>query len=173
MRSRKFAPGRSIAVVFEHGEDFMAALADACDRHEVTQAFIPMFIAGFADAELVGTCKGLDEPEAPLWDTVRVEHVEALGAGTIARNSATGKLHPHIHTATGLKGDRAAGRTIHLVGARVQFLTELLMIVVRRPGLARCRIRTCLTCRCFTPGSVRRSQLSFLAVALPLSGPAP
>jgi hypothetical protein len=115
----------------------MAALAGACDRYEVTQAFIPMFIAGFADAELVGTCNGLDKPEAPLWDTVRVEHVEALGGGTIARNAATGRLHPHIHTATGLKGDGAAGRTSHLVGARVQFLTELLLIEVLGPEMVR------------------------------------
>jgi predicted DNA-binding protein with PD1-like motif len=140
VRSGEVTQGRSIVAIFEHGEDFMTALAAVCEQHQISQAVIPSFIAGFGEAELVGTCAGLERPEAPLWDTVRVEYVEALGAGTIARNTATGQLHPHIHTATGLKGDGAAGRTSHLVSARVQFLTELLIVellgvqLVRRPN---------------------------------------
>lgn len=139
MRSTEVTQGRSIVAVFEHGEDFMTALAAVCEQHQISQAIIPSFIAGFAEAELVGTCAGLERPEAPLWDTVRVEYVEALGAGTVARNTVTGQLHPHIHTATGIKGDGAAGRTSHLVSACVQFVTELLIVevlgvqLVRRP----------------------------------------
>lgn len=137
MRSSEITLGRSIAVVFEHGEDFMTALADACKQHQVTQAFIPTFIAGFSTVELVGTCEGLKNPLAPLWETVQVQHVEALGSGTIALNTATRQLHPHIHVATGLKGDGAAGRTSHLVSARVQFLTELLLVEVATPAMVR------------------------------------
>ena len=137
MRSTEIVTGRHFAVVFDHGEDFMTALTAACQEHGVTQAFIPMIIAGFATAELVGSCDGLSDPDAPLWETVVVEHVEALGAGTIAINPSTGALHPHIHTATGLKGQGAVGRTSHLVSARVQFLTELLLMEVTAPDFAR------------------------------------
>jgi predicted DNA-binding protein with PD1-like motif len=137
VRSSEVVQGRSIVAVFEHGEDFMEALIEACEVHVISQAFIPSFVAGFAEAELVGTCGGLEQPQAPLWQTVRVEHVEALGSGTIARNTATGHLHPHIHSATGLKGDGASGRTSHLVSARVQFLTELLIIELLSPQLVR------------------------------------
>lgn len=137
--------GRHLAVVFDHGEDFMPALTTDCLENGVTQAFIPMFIAGFATAELVDSCDALSDPDAPLWETV---HVEALGAGTIAINPSTRVLHPHIHTATGLKDQGAAGRTSHLVSARVQFLTELLLVESPSRSSPALRIPRSTTCRC-------------------------
>jgi hypothetical protein len=35
-------------VTFQHGDDFMASLADFCRENEVRQDYVPMFIAGSA-----------------------------------------------------------------------------------------------------------------------------
>jgi hypothetical protein len=68
MRSHELTIGRTFGVAFDHGEDFVTALAEFCREQGVRQGFIPMFIAGFAEAELVGTCGKLDNPQAPGWD---------------------------------------------------------------------------------------------------------
>ena len=47
------------------------------------------------------------------------------------------RVAPHIHVSVGLKAHSATGRTSHLLGARVQFLTELLIIEVRTPTMLR------------------------------------
>jgi hypothetical protein len=49
-----------------------------------------MFLAGFAEADIVGTCEKLDDPQAPVWTKVHVTNVEALGCGTIPRDDADG-----------------------------------------------------------------------------------
>jgi len=76
--------GRTIGVTFDHGEDFFTALADACRAQDVQQGYIPMFIADFSEANLVGTCDELDDPEAPVWSAVHLTNIEALGGGTLA-----------------------------------------------------------------------------------------
>lgn len=54
MRSHEMTIGRTIGVTFDHGEDFFTALAEACRTNNVRQGYIPMFIAGFAEARIVG-----------------------------------------------------------------------------------------------------------------------
>jgi predicted DNA-binding protein with PD1-like motif len=54
--------GRTFAVRFDHGEDFMTSLHDFCREQGVRQAFIPMFIAGLREVELVGTCEKVIDP---------------------------------------------------------------------------------------------------------------
>ncbi|MEU4586583.1 DUF296 domain-containing protein [Kitasatospora aureofaciens] len=98
-----------------------------------------MFIAAFSEAKIVGTWDGLTQPELPLWDHTRAEFVEAFGEGTHAHDPATGLILPHIHLAAGLKGDNADGRTSHLLSARVQFLSELLIVEVAGPTMTRPR----------------------------------
>jgi predicted DNA-binding protein with PD1-like motif len=89
MKTSELKPGRTFAAVFEHGDDFMSSLAGFCRDNGVRQGYIPMFLAGFAEAEIVGTCEKLDNPEAPVWSKVHVSNVEALGCGTIARAAPT------------------------------------------------------------------------------------
>ncbi|MEV5574497.1 PPC domain-containing DNA-binding protein [Spirillospora sp. NPDC052269] len=137
MRASELNLGRTFGVTFEHGEDFFEALAAFCQENNVSQGYIPMFIGAFSEAEIVGTCNGLSHPEQPLWDRTRVESVEALGGGTLAHNPTTGQILPHIHLAAGLKGDSADGRTSHLLSARVQFLSELLIVEVTEPTMTR------------------------------------
>ncbi|WP_034088325.1 PPC domain-containing DNA-binding protein [Streptacidiphilus albus] len=139
MRASELTLGRTFGVTFEHGEDFFQALAAFCEENEVRQGYVPMFIGAFSEAEIVGTCNGLTHPEEPLWDRTRVAHVEALGGGTLAFDSDTGLVLPHIHLAAGIKGDSAAGRTSHLLSARVQFLSELLITEVAAPTMTRPR----------------------------------
>ncbi len=48
MKTSELKPGRTFAVAFEHGEDFMPSLARFCHDNGVRQGYIPMFLAGFA-----------------------------------------------------------------------------------------------------------------------------
>ena len=138
MRASEMNVGRTFAVTFDHGDDFMTSLAKFCRDNGVQQGYIPMFLAGFAEADVVGTCEKLDDPNAPVWSKVHVANVEALGCGTIARDDADGIL-PHIHTSVGLKEHSATAHTSHLLAARVQFLTEMIIVEVDSPALTRPR----------------------------------
>lgn len=137
MRSRELTLGRSFAVAFDHGEDFFTALATFCQDNGVRQGFIPAFIAGFRDVQLVGTCEKLDNPKAPVWTSVHLSNVEALGTGTLAYDHAHDRVAPHIHVSVGLKEHSATGHTSHLLTATVQFLTEMLIIEVTAPDMQR------------------------------------
>lgn len=139
MRSHELTTGRTIGVVFDHGEDFYTALDQACRTHGVRQGYIPMFIAGLSSADIVGTCERLDDPNAPVWSKVQFTNVEALGCGTLAYDPDTELIQPHIHLTVGLKAHSAAGHTSHLLAATVQFLTELVIVEVVEPQLRRVR----------------------------------
>jgi predicted DNA-binding protein with PD1-like motif len=102
MKSTEVKAGRTFGVTFQHGDEFMASPADFCRENEVRQGYIPMFLAGFAEADIAGTCEKLEDPQAPVWTKVHVTNVEALGCGTIARGDADGIL-PHVHVTVGLK----------------------------------------------------------------------
>ncbi|MEV0269914.1 PPC domain-containing DNA-binding protein [Hamadaea sp. NPDC050747] len=135
--SQQLTLGRSFALVFDHGEDFFPTLTDFCATHNIRQGYIPMFIAGFATVDIVGTCDKLDNPQAPVWTKVHLTNVEAVGAGTIAWNPATDSISPHIHVAVGLKELSAQGYTSHLLDARVQFLVEMIITEVAEPSMHR------------------------------------
>jgi predicted DNA-binding protein with PD1-like motif len=139
MRASELTLGRTFGVTFEDGEDFFEALAAFCKENDVRQGYLPMFIGAFAEAEIVGTCDGLKYPEQPLWDRTCIEYVEALGSGTLAHDPESGLVLPHVHLAAGLKGNDAEGRTSHLLRARVQFLSELLIVEVAAPSMTRPR----------------------------------
>lgn len=139
MRSHELTLGRSFAVVFDHGDDFFTALADFCHDNGVRQGYIPGFIAGFSQVQIVGTCDKLDDPNAPVWTKVHLTNVEAFGGGTLAWDETNQRVAPHIHVAVGLKEHSATGHTSHLLGAQVQFLTEMLVIEVNTPEMHRVR----------------------------------
>jgi predicted DNA-binding protein with PD1-like motif len=137
MRSHELTLGRTFVVVFDHGEDFFTALADFCRTHNVRQGYIPTFIAGFSEAGIVGTCAKLENPQAPVWSSVHLTNVEALGGGTLAWNDTEDRLHPHIHVTVGLKEHSATGHTSHLLNAQVQFLTEMVLTEITSPIMDR------------------------------------
>lgn len=135
MRTHELVTGRTIAVVFDHGEDFFSSLQQACTDNEIQQGYIPMFIAGLSDASIVGTCERLADPGAPVWSAVHLSNVEALGGGTLA--SGPEGVSPHIHITVGRKEQSADGNTSHLLSATVQFLTEMVIVEVLSPRMAR------------------------------------
>ncbi|TCO37637.1 putative DNA-binding protein with PD1-like motif [Kribbella antiqua] len=139
MRAAELTMGRAFAIHFDHGDDFYTALAEFCAQHDVRQGFIPMFIAGLRDVQLVGTCEKLEDPDAPVWSAVHLENVEALGGGTLAYDEATGTVLPHIHVSVGLKAHSATAHTSHLLGATIHFLTELYLVEVSSPRMSRPR----------------------------------
>lgn len=138
-RSSQVSIGRTIVAVFDHGEDFYTALGQVCTEHNIRQAYIPSFIAGFVTADLVGTCQRLDDPQAPVWSKVQLSNIEALGGGTLAWDDTEDRLAPHIHIAVGLKEHSATGHTSHLLGATVQFLTEITIVEIAAPTMVRRR----------------------------------
>ncbi|GAA1713552.1 hypothetical protein GCM10009745_72320 [Kribbella yunnanensis] len=140
MRAAELTMGRTFAVHFDHGDDFYSALAEFCTQNDVRQGFVPMFIAGMRDVQLVGTCEMLEDPEAPVWSAVHLENVEAVGGGTLAYDEASGSVWPHIHVSVGLKSQSATAHTSHLLGARIQFLTEMYVVEVAGPRLSRERL---------------------------------
>lgn len=139
MHSREVTIGRTIVAVFEHGDDFYDALNRTCVEHGIRHGYIPMFIAGFARADLVGTCERLEDPQAPVWSKVQLSNIEASGAGTLAWDQTTNRVAPHIHVSVGLKEHSATGHTSHLLDATVQFLTEMIIIEVVDPPMSRRR----------------------------------
>jgi predicted DNA-binding protein with PD1-like motif len=137
LRSYELTTGRTFGVTFDHGDDFFPTLADFCRSNNVRHGYIPMFIAGFAEAEIVGSCEKLENPEAPVWSKVHLTGVEAMGCGTLAYNAETDTVLPHIHTSLGEKARSATGHTSHLLSARVQFLVEMLVVEVTAPVMTR------------------------------------
>jgi predicted DNA-binding protein with PD1-like motif len=137
MWSRETRVGRTIVVAFEHGDDFFSALREACHDNGIRSGYIPVFIAGFAAVDLVGTCERLENPQAPVWSKVQLSNVEALGGGTIAWDDTVAEIAPHLHVAVGLKELSATGYTSHLLNATVQFLTEMIIVELIDPVLHR------------------------------------
>jgi predicted DNA-binding protein with PD1-like motif len=130
MRYAQVTPGRQFVLALDHGEDFFAGLLKFCTEQNIRAGYIPTFVGGFRSARLVGSCEPLADPEAPLWEEVRVETLEALGGGTLAWDPADECLAPHIHVAAGIKGQAADGKVSHLLGATVQFVCEIPIVEV-------------------------------------------
>ncbi len=137
MQSHELVAGRTFGVTFDHGDEFFDTLRKFCQENGVRQGYIPMFIAGFAEAEVVGTCEKLQDPAAPLWSGVHLENAEVLGCGTLAYDEDNDQVLPHIHTTLGLKGHSATAHTSHLLSARVQFLVEMLVVEIQTPAMRR------------------------------------
>lgn len=137
MRSAELTTGRTFAIALDPGEDFFPALAEFCRNQGIRYGYIPMFLAAFAEADIVGTCGQVDNPNAPIWSKVHLTNVEALGCGTIAFDQETGEILPHIHTSLGEKERSATGYTSHLLAAKVQFLVEMILVEVTSPVITR------------------------------------
>lgn len=133
MKSAMLKVGRTFSVTFEHGKDFFSELREFCAENDVKQGYIPFFIAGMSEVELVGTCEKIEDKHAPIWSKVYLENVEALGAGTLAFDEETGQISPHIHVSIGQKTDSALARMSHLLNAKVLFLTEMVVVEVIEP----------------------------------------
>lgn len=135
MRTHNLVLGKTVAVIFDHGEDFFGSLRQACADSGIRQGYIPMFIAGLSDVSIVGTCEKLADPAAPVWSSVQLSNVEALGGGTLA--SGPDGVNPHIHITVGRKEQSADGSTSHLLSATVQFLNEMIINEVLSPEMTR------------------------------------
>ena len=96
-----------------------------------------MFVAAFGEADIVGACDKLDDPQAPVWSRTHLTNAEALGCGTIAYDELAGRILPHVHVTLGLKERAADGYTSHLLEARVQFLVEMILVEVTAPAMTR------------------------------------
>ncbi|MGW0883240.1 PPC domain-containing DNA-binding protein [Streptomyces sp. NPDC002671] len=139
MRATEITTGRRFAVAFDDGEDFFTALDAFCRDTGIRAGHIPTLIGGFSSVRLVGSCGPLEHPERPLWDEIKVETLELLGGGTLAWDAVNSRVAPHIHVSAGLKEASADGRTSHLLGGTVQFITELVIEEWIAPAVARLR----------------------------------
>jgi predicted DNA-binding protein with PD1-like motif len=130
MRFAEVRSGRQFVLALDHGEDFLDGITRFCESQGIRSGYIPTFVGGFRSARLVGSCEPLADPDAPLWEEVTVETLEALGGGTLAWDVERDCLAPHIHVAAGIKGASAEGRVSHLLGAEVQFISEIPIVEV-------------------------------------------
>lgn len=137
MRSKELKLGRTFGVTFEHQSDFFEELHNFCIENDIKQGYIPMFLAGLSEVELVGTCGKVEDRNAPVWSSIYLENVEALGCGTIAYDSVQQKISPHIHLSTGLKTHSATAHTSHLISAKVLFLVEMIIVEILEPDMRR------------------------------------
>ena len=69
MKSAELTLGRTFCVTFEHGKDFFTELKEFCAVNNVKQGYIPFFIAGMSEVELVGTCEKIEDKNAPIWSS--------------------------------------------------------------------------------------------------------
>jgi hypothetical protein len=157
VQAAQVTPGRTFAVRFDHGEDFYTALNDFCRTHNIRQGFIPMFIAGLRNVELVGSCERIEDPEAPVWTSVHLKYVEALGGGTLRGSDPDGQLLDHRPNrsdtfravATEVGGARkplvgARSRQSPFEGRRQRCVAGLTTVLLRRSRTrdrGRCAIR--------------------------------
>jgi predicted DNA-binding protein with PD1-like motif len=102
-RTATLKVGRTIGVAFDHGEDFFTTLDQVCRTENIRHGYIPMFLAGFRDVDVVGTCERLADPDAPVWSKVQLTNVEAMGCGTLAYYPDEDRVLPHVHVSVGLK----------------------------------------------------------------------
>lgn len=130
MRFAQVPTGRQFMLALDHGEDLLESLTRFCADQHIQAGYIPTFVGGLRTARLVGSCGPLTDPEAPLWEEITVETLEALGGGTLAWDTERDCLAPHIHVAAGLKAQFAEGRVSHLLGATVQFICEIPIVEV-------------------------------------------
>jgi predicted DNA-binding protein with PD1-like motif len=140
MRTTQITRGREFIFAIDHGEDFFTSLEKLCAAHEIRSGYIPTFLGGFRSARLVGACRPLENPEAPIWDPIELETLEAQGSGTLAWDPEKDCLAPHLHVSVGLRAGSAHGRTSHLLAAQVQFTAELVVVEIDSPSLTRPRI---------------------------------
>lgn len=98
MRAYELTVGHTFGITLDHGEDFFEAPSSFCRDEGVRQAYIPSFIGAFAEAEIVGACEKLADPDAPVWVKTYVTNVEAFGAGTFAHAPPTGEILPRTPT---------------------------------------------------------------------------
>jgi predicted DNA-binding protein with PD1-like motif len=137
MHSHELTTGRTFGARFDPGESFFPALEALCRDRDVRYGYIPVFLAAFAEADVVGACDRIDDPAAPVWSRVHLANVEALGCGTIAYDEQAGRIVPHVHASLGLKEHSATGHTSHLLAATVQFLVEMILVEVTAPVMSR------------------------------------
>ncbi|MEU5874185.1 DUF296 domain-containing protein [Glycomyces sp. NPDC047369] len=139
MPATQVALGRTFVVTFNHGDDFFTELRTVCEDNNIRSAYIPMFIAGFSKARIVGTCDELADSAAPVWSAVYLTNLEALGGGTLAWDPESKAVAPHLHVTVGEKERSANGSTSHLLEAEVQFLTEMIIQEIEAPAMHRVR----------------------------------
>ena len=78
MKSAELTLGRTFSVTFEHGKDFFTELKEFCAVNDVKQGYIPFFIAGMSEVELVGTCEKIEDKnmlqsgQKCIWRTLRL-----------------------------------------------------------------------------------------------------
>jgi len=80
---------RTFGVTFDHGDNFFDALRTFCEGDGVRQCYIPMFLAGLRDVQLVGTCENLKDPQAPVWS-----HVIWWSSGSVKADCSGPRLTP-------------------------------------------------------------------------------
>jgi predicted DNA-binding protein with PD1-like motif len=126
VRSTPVTAGRRILVVLEPGDEVLTSLAAACAEHGIRHAAVTTFLGAFTDVDLIGSSTPAVDPDLPMPDRTRVEHVEGTASGTVAPG-ADGHPVVHLHAAVGVKDRAAAGVVGHVLAATTHYTAEVLV----------------------------------------------
>lgn len=142
MRTAPVTTGRRVLVVLEPGDEVLTCLAAACARHGIVLAAVTTFLGAFTSVEVIGSSVPAADPDLPVPERTRVQHVEGTASGTVAPGP-DGTPVVHLHAAVGVKDASAAGVVGHVLSATTHYTAEVLLEellpdpagpgVVRRP----------------------------------------
>lgn len=126
MRTAPVTTGRRVLVVLEPGDEVLTSLAQACARHGIHLAAITTFLGAFTSVDLIGSSVPAADPDLPMPERTRVEHVEGTASGTVAPGP-DGTPVVHLHAAMGVKDRAAAGFVGHVLAATTHYTAEVLL----------------------------------------------
>jgi predicted DNA-binding protein with PD1-like motif len=136
VRSVQVSAGRRLLVALEPGEEVLASVAAATERHQFPAAVVPVFFGAFTRVTLIGTREPVEDEDVPLPRSVTVEWVEGLGAATVAPG-ADGAQVVHLHAAVGRKSQGTLAYAGHVLSAVTHYTVEIVIEEVLGPPVTR------------------------------------
>jgi predicted DNA-binding protein with PD1-like motif len=135
MFAREAVVGRSLVVVLEPGDEVRAGIAEACRTAAIGSAYVPVFLGAFSETMLIGAEHPPADVDDPMPTSVTVVNAEGHGTATVTPGAEGPEVH--LHATVGAKGDSARASAGHVISAVVQYPTEVIVVELVSPALAR------------------------------------
>lgn len=129
--------GRTLAIRFDDGEDFLQGITDIVKKEDIQSGWFIM-LGGLREADIVTGPKEVTIPPEPVWSRVADGARELVGLGSVFRDE-TNAPKIHLHSALGHHGHTLTGclrkGTKTYLTIEV-YLTEIVGIEATRPWFA-------------------------------------
>ena len=127
--------GRSLVVVLEPGDEVRAGIAAACRAAGIEAAYVPVFLGAFRETVLIGGEHPPADVDEPMPTSVTVVNAEGHGTATVTAGADGPEVH--LHATVGAKGESARASAGHVISAVVQYHTEVIVVELVSPAMAR------------------------------------